>query len=183
MAAEFKRGTIRESDGRLYWYTENRKKPDGSIKATQVWLTKEAFTRKKIKAQRASKKIYDSKKSDPVYRAKCSAASSASAKKAWLSKPKVLMVQRAKAKCKKLGLPFNLSPDDFEIPEWCPLLNIKMERGTGQATMASPELDRIVPSLGYVKGNVWVISRRANTIKSNASINEIKLLVANWPHN
>jgi hypothetical protein len=39
---------------------------------------------------------------------------------------------------------------------------------------ASPELDRIVPSLGYVKGNVLVVSRRANRIKTDATVEELQ---------
>lgn len=43
----------------------------------------------------------------------------------------------------------------------------------------SPTLDKIIPALGYVPGNVWVISHRANTIKSDASLEELKTLTAN----
>jgi uncharacterized protein YejL (UPF0352 family) len=43
----------------------------------------------------------------------------------------------------------------------------------------SPQLDRLVPELGYVVGNVAVISRLANTIKSNATPQQIRA-VADW---
>ena len=50
----------------------------------------------------------------------------------------------------------------------------------------SYSLDKIIPELGYVKGNVWIISNKANAIKSNASLEELKLLVKNlethWIH-
>jgi len=39
-------------------------------------------------------------------------------------------------------------------------------------------LDRIDNNKGYIKDNVWVISRKANTIKNNASLEELKALVA-----
>ncbi len=39
-------------------------------------------------------------------------------------------------------------------------------------------LDRVVPSLGYVKGNVRVISFRANRLKNNATIDEIRAILA-----
>jgi hypothetical protein len=48
----------------------------------------------------------------------------------------------------------------------------------GRATDNSPTLDRIIPSLGYVRGNVKVISMRANVLKHNASLDELKKLVA-----
>jgi len=37
-------------------------------------------------------------------------------------------------------------------------------------------------SKGYVKGNVWVISHRANTMKSNADLDEMIMFVENWKH-
>lgn len=40
----------------------------------------------------------------------------------------------------------------------------------------SPSLDKIIPSLGYAKGNIWVISYRANTIKNNCTFEEIQKL-------
>lgn len=38
----------------------------------------------------------------------------------------------------------------------------------------SPSLDKIVPELGYVKGNIVVVSLRANQIKSDATIEELQ---------
>lgn len=42
----------------------------------------------------------------------------------------------------------------------------------------SPSLDRIVPERGYVAGNLRVISNRANTLKNNATIDEMRLVLA-----
>jgi hypothetical protein len=47
---------------------------------------------------------------------------------------------------------------------------------TGIKTDNSPSLDRYVPSLGYARGNRWVISSKANTMKSNATLEEMVLL-------
>jgi hypothetical protein len=68
---------------------------------------------------------------------------------------------------------------DIVIPEFCPLLGIRLEpgKGTGGAKAASPSLDKIRPELGYVPGNVWVISHRANVIKSDATLSELRMLV------
>ncbi len=43
--------------------------------------------------------------------------------------------------------------------------------------MESPSLDRIDSTKGYTKGNIWVISNRANTLKNDATLSELKLLV------
>lgn len=41
----------------------------------------------------------------------------------------------------------------------------------------SPSLDRIKPELGYVKGNIRVISFKANSIKNDASIEELRQIL------
>lgn len=89
--------------------------------------------------------------------------------------PEKAMHVRSKNRAKTLGLPFNIEYSDIVIPEYCPVLGIKIERGIGRSNHSdnSPSLDRIIPSLGYVKGNVIVISNRANKIKHNATPEEI----------
>lgn len=62
-------------------------------------------------------------------------------------------LQRIKQRCKRTGLPFNLTLEDLRIPEICPVLGIEMFY-SGQKTDNTPEIDRIVPSKGYVSGNV-----------------------------
>ena len=41
-----------------------------------------------------------------------------------------------------------------------------------------PSIDRIIPELGYVRGNIRTISLRANILRSNATFEEIALLHA-----
>lgn len=84
------------------------------------------------------------------------------------------MVRSAKERAKKMGLPFNITAEDVIIPNYCPALGIPLKIGTGHPTPNSPSLDRIVPELGYTKGNVMVISHKANTIKNDATPEEIK---------
>lgn len=84
------------------------------------------------------------------------------------------MVLRCKARAAKRGIPFGLSYTDFDIPERCPILGVNLSVGDKQGgSPFSPSLDRIIPSLGYVRGNVMVISKRANTIKSDATAEEL----------
>lgn len=83
------------------------------------------------------------------------------------------ILRNVKARAKKTGLPFDLTLDDIEVPEVCPLLGIPVFPSKGYMTDNSPALDRKVPKLGYVKGNVWIISSRANRIKTDATTDEI----------
>jgi hypothetical protein len=83
------------------------------------------------------------------------------------------MLDRSKSRAKKKGFEHNITIDDIHIPDKCPLLGIPLFAGQGGVGPNSPTLDRIDSSKGYVKGNVWVISYKANTIKSNATPEEL----------
>lgn len=93
--------------------------------------------------------------------------------------PKWKMFISAKYRAKKYNLPFNITLDDVNIPNTCPLLGIPLVVATKHHTGNSPSLDRIKPELGYVKGNVVVISSKANVIKNNATLKELKTLTSN----
>lgn len=75
------------------------------------------------------------------------------------------------------GLPYDLDADYIQsiLPTHCPVLGIELVRRAGRSgnSPSSPTVDRIVPELGYVRGNVMIISKRANQIKSDASPEEI----------
>lgn len=88
------------------------------------------------------------------------------------------MWSAAKDRARRRGIEFDLELEDIHIPECCPVLGMKLERGEGKAHPASPSLDRIIPSKGYVKGNTQVISNRANTVKKDATLDEVKALIA-----
>lgn len=73
------------------------------------------------------------------------------------------------------GYPCTITEQDVHIPEFCPLLGIPLFRGSrGIHCPNSPSLDKLVPALGYVPGNVLVISYRANSIKQDATLQELK---------
>lgn len=90
------------------------------------------------------------------------------------------MLISARKRAKKNDWPFNLELEDIVIPEVCPLLGITIvKRGKISNRDSSPSLDRIDSQKGYVKGNVAVISYRANRIKNDATDKELKLLARN----
>ena len=88
------------------------------------------------------------------------------------------LIESAKKRSKDRGHKFDLTKDDIVLNKLCPLLDIPLDysygRGRGGLLDTSPCLDRIDNNKGYVKGNVWVISAKANRIKSNATYQEIR---------
>jgi len=93
--------------------------------------------------------------------------------------PEFFMLKSAGRRARKGGYVCTITVHDIVIPKFCPLLGIKLERGNGKLNPASPSLDKIIPDLGYVPGNVWVVSHRANSIKQNATPKELQTLVDN----
>lgn len=85
-----------------------------------------------------------------------------------------VLLRAARQRAKQKELPFDIDVSDIVIPDLCPILGIPLTRGDGRKEGNSATLDRIVNDLGYVKGNVWVISSKANTMKSNANREELR---------
>jgi len=91
---------------------------------------------------------------------------------------------RAKSRASGLGLPFDLTPE-YLSSIWtgtCPVLNIPIELSTDREDELAVELDRFVPSLGYIQGNVTWLSRKANRIKNNVSEEELEKLLEWMKH-
>lgn len=90
--------------------------------------------------------------------------------------PEQYLWAKAKNRAKTSGLEFNIEVSDIVIPEFCPVLGLKLEKGEGRQQDNSPTLDRIDSSKGYVKGNIEVISWRANSLKKDATPEELQKL-------
>lgn len=89
------------------------------------------------------------------------------------------MWKSAYNRAKTKGIEFNIEESDIIIPERCPLLDIPLEFGTKADYNASPSLDRIDNTKGYIKGNIWVISKKANTMKNSATLEELYTFCTN----
>lgn len=83
---------------------------------------------------------------------------------------------RIQQRCLKRNIEFNLTIEDFDIPDICPALGCKIIVSDPKK-FQTPSMDRIDPKRGYVKGNVRVISYRANQIKSNSSLEEMEAVL------
>lgn len=92
-----------------------------------------------------------------------------------------LLLERAKARARKGNLEFNIEEKDIIVPTRCPILGYELYRNIGKLTgnYCSPSIDRINSSKGYIKGNIQVISDKANLMKSNATEEEL-IRLAKW---
>lgn len=85
----------------------------------------------------------------------------------------------AKKRAKEKGIEFNIEVDDITIPSVCPILEIPLTKNNIGWAADIPTLDRIDPNKGYIKGNIKVISGKANVMKNNATIEELKKFTEN----
>ena len=81
----------------------------------------------------------------------------------------------AKGRARRGNILFTITQEDIVVPTHCPILGVPLSVGT-TGNENSPSLDRIKPWLGYVKGNIQVISHRANRLKNDATFEEIEKL-------
>lgn len=90
------------------------------------------------------------------------------------------LLRLAKIRAKYRGLVFDVALSDLEpLPTHCPVLGIPLlYTGTLRDRPSWASLDRIDNSKGYVRGNVRIISYRANSLKSDATPTEMALLYA-----
>jgi hypothetical protein len=181
------------------YYDANREK---CIAATQVWkkanpeqarrnarltaqrarLTEEGRVRVNEHTQRWAKKN----------RSKINAG-----RKAWLAKnpdyekdwiaadrtknPVRYIFRGAKNRAKALGIEFTIVHEDIVVPTHCPVLGIELRYSRGEKGFAasySPSLDRFDNDKGYTKGNIRVISNRANLLKRDGTLDEFRKIVA-----
>lgn len=81
--------------------------------------------------------------------------------------------KRAAAK----GLECTIRPGDIHLRDRCPILDIPLKKNRGQYGPDSYSLDRRDSSLGYVPGNVEVISWKANSLKGELNIEQVERLL------
>ena len=94
------------------------------------------------------------------------------------------LMTKVRSRSKKQGVESDLTREYLEaiFPKdgLCPVLNMKMDwGGERKGSRTSPSLDKIEPSLGYVKDNVMWMSQRANSMKQDSSSEELKSF-AKW---
>jgi len=86
---------------------------------------------------------------------------------------KLTMLRLAKRRARKRNIFFDLTIDDIHIGNTCPILGMAFEVGADN-WQNSPSLDRIDNRRGYEPDNVIVVSMMANSIKNQATPEQIK---------
>lgn len=161
--AEYKRGFVR-ADGKVF---EAYRRMNGKV--YERWCSLE-----QLNARRACSNKYSfAWAKRPENKARMSILIAESNRRIRQIRPARFLLSAAKSRAKKGGLPFNIEVFDIVVPEFCPVLGLKLCIGVGACSDASPSIDRIIPELGYVKGNIKVICRRANRIKNDATPDEL----------
>jgi len=78
------------------------------------------------------------------------------------------------------GIPFTIELFEIEQPKFCPIFGLELNYGwSGERCRddAKATFDKVIPSLGYVPGNVFVISWRANKLKNDMSLDELEKIM------
>lgn len=83
-----------------------------------------------------------------------------------------------KNRAKANGIPFNLEYEDIQWPEKCPVFDVVLQYDTiDKAQNDSASFDKVIPELGYIKGNVRIISHRANWLKQDSTIQQLEKII------
>lgn len=91
------------------------------------------------------------------------------------------MVIGARKRAKTKNIPFDITTEYVTsiLPDYCPIFDTPLDYNSCKTNPQSPTLDRFYPKMGYVVGNVFVISHKANTIKNNSTVDELRA-VLHW---
>jgi hypothetical protein len=98
--------------------------------------------------------------------------------------PQKHLVSDARSRARRDGLPCDITFETMQWPTHCPVLGIPLAylKGGRKIRSDAATLDRRINELGYVVGNVFVLSHRANRIKSDATLAELEAVVAYVRH-
>lgn len=86
-----------------------------------------------------------------------------------------VIYHRIRSRAKARNYEFNLEKEDIIVPTHCPVLGMELNNKSGDNDNW-PAVDRVDNNKGYIKGNIQIISYRANRIKSDANAEELRAI-------
>lgn len=96
------------------------------------------------------------------------------------SNPAWQMWRRARSRAAKKGFDFNITVEDLlPLPTHCPIFGTELRLTTKLHDPHTYSLDRIRNDQGYVRGNVMVMSYRANRLKNDGTAEDHEA-IAQW---
>jgi hypothetical protein len=93
---------------------------------------------------------------------------------AYIRDRKLNLIRACRNRARAGNMPCNITASDLVWPEICPVFGLRLNYETNLKSESSPSLDRLIPNKGYIKGNVVVISLRANRMKNSATPDELR---------
>lgn len=102
--------------------------------------------------------------------------------KDWKHNACKILLSNAKQRAKKSNIEFTLTKDDINIPDTCPVFGFPLKREGRETWMYAPSIDRIDNTKGYIKENIIIVSRRANILKKDATLDELRKLANYYEH-
>ena len=100
----------------------------------------------------------------------------------WKYQPTLAMLNNSKQRAKKAGLEHTITVNDIVIPDYCPVLGIKLDVGDRKKHGNAPSIDRIDNTKGYTKENIMIVSNRLNMLKNDATLEEL-IMMGNFYRN
>lgn len=110
----------------------------------------------------------------------CQTCTSSMSRQKRLDNPSKTTWERARARAKKSGIEFSITPEDVEAiwTNTCPIYQVPLRTNEGKPGPDSHSIDRIDNSKGYVPGNIAIVSMRFNTEKRNLSPELLRRMLA-----
>lgn len=93
-----------------------------------------------------------------------------------------MLVNASKQRAVKNNIEHSITLEDLKelYPKdgKCPVFGFDLEFGDAGFRDASPSVDKIDPTKGYTKDNIQIISWKANRLKTDASIEELEMILS-----
>lgn len=160
-------------------FGKNKANKDGFENRCKKCRNAYAATQREKHREATNARYVEKYHNDPEFKAHRSEIAKQVNKKRKINRREYLIFNSAKQRSKKENIIFTITENDIFIPEYCPILGIKIELDNPILKYNSPSLDRIYPELGYIPENIRVISARANTMKNDATLEELELFCKN----